>query len=164
MALAACDASWPMSIKRQKMIKTKNGRQVVWWIWGGMDALYITWFIIDGFRKGKVPYLTDAISALELLRDQDVVQMVMVSANFVLQLSIFISCILFCSQRQGAKLVGYLQLPLRLVFLVPSVSVLLTGVQFFPGYNLALMMILIAVSEMVKGWSLWFFGRPQFVR
>lgn len=141
------------------MRKTKYGRRVVWWTWGGMDALYITWFIVDSFRIGKVPYLTDTVSALELLRDQGAVQIVTVAASFVLQLSIFISCILFFSLRQGAKLVGYLQLPLRLAFFVPSVSILLVGVQFFSGYNLALMMVLIVGSEVIKGWSLWFFGK-----
>lgn len=141
----------------------ENGKikTIVVFVWGGFDALYLIWYIIGSLRNGKVPYLADGISTLALLSDHGLFQIGMVLLSWVLQLSITVSCFLFFARRDEAKWVSYLQIPLRLFFLVPSVSILLMGAQFFPDYNPILMVVLILVSEMVKGWSLWRFGVCQ---
>jgi hypothetical protein len=73
----------------------------------------------------------------------------------LLQVSIVISCLLFFLGREQVRWITYLQTPLRLAFIVPSVSLLLMGAQLVPNYNVVLMAALVVVSEAVKVWSVW---------
>lgn len=73
----------------------------------------------------------------------------------LLQISIVISCLLFFFGRETVKWVVYVQTPMRLAFVVPSVSLLLVGAQFVPSYNLILMAVLVVISEALKVWSVW---------
>jgi hypothetical protein len=83
--------------------------------------------------------------------------------SWSLQLSIVASCLLFLAQRKQAKWLAYVQIPLRLVFLLPSVSLLMVGVKFMPGYNTTVMLMLIGFSEVLKVLSLWKY-QPKAVR
>ncbi|MFW0757278.1 hypothetical protein ACN1C3_21510 [Pseudomonas sp. H11T01] len=137
----------------------------VWWIWGILDALSVAWYVVSSVRHNRVPYLTDMFDAFELLQDQGPVQAVIVAVSWALQLSIIVSALLFLTRRSEAKWLGFAQIPLRLIFLVPSISVVLLGAQIFPGYSPMLMMALIVGSEIVKGGTLWmskgWAGRPE---
>ena len=72
-----------------------------------------------------------------------------------LQASIIVSCLLFFIQKESVKWLVYLQAPMRLAFLIPSVSLLIIGARLVPDYNVVLMVVLVVVSEMVKVWSVW---------
>jgi hypothetical protein len=74
--------------------------------------------------------------------------------SWLVQLSIIFSCLLFLCRAQLAKYLAYIQIPFRLFFLLPSVSALLLAAQFLPGFSL-LFLVLIILSELLKGWSLW---------
>ncbi|WP_189395694.1 hypothetical protein [Pseudomonas laurentiana] len=135
-------------------VENSDCKSVVWFVWGGLDALYLVWYVLGSLRHKKIPYLTDLENTLALLGELGSAQVAMVALSWVLQLSIFVSCFLFLTRRDAARWVAYSQLPLRLFFIVPSVSVLLVGVQFFPGYSPLLMIVLVVVSEVIKFWSL----------
>ncbi|ATR84552.1 hypothetical protein CS390_19465 [Pseudomonas sp. HLS-6] len=139
-------------------VESSDYKSVVWFVWGGLDALYLAWYVMGSLRHEKIPYLTDLESTVALLGELGPAQVVMVVLSWVLQLSICVSCFLFLARRDAARWVGYSQLPLRLFFIVPSVSVLLVGVQFFPDYSPLLMVVLVIVSEVIKFWSLRKFG------
>ncbi|TKJ76795.1 hypothetical protein PspCFBP13509_22055 [Pseudomonas sp. CFBP13509] len=130
-------------------------RKHVFWFWGAMDALYLIRYAVASAIEGRIPYLSDLESALWVLRDQSVVQLYMFGFAMLLQVSIVISCVLFFLGREQVRWVTYLQTPLRLAFIVPSVSLLLVGAQFVPNYNVVLMAVLVIVSEGIKVWSVW---------
>lgn len=144
------------------MISNNNRyKTTVWWVWGIFDAIYLGWYIFESIARGKIPYISDGISTFWLLSEQGVSQTVMAVLSWTFQMSIIFTCVLYFSRRDCVKWLSYLQTPLRLVFLVPSVSVLLVGVQFFPNYTPVLMVFLIFISELIKCWSLWKFGSGQ---
>ncbi|AKA22527.1 hypothetical protein [Pseudomonas chlororaphis] len=127
----------------------------VWLLWGALDALYLLWYVISSVRLGKVPFWGDLVATADVLKDHGTVSLVLVTINWVLQLSIVVSALLFLFQRKEARWLGLGQIPLRLVFVVPSFSVLLIGAYFLPNYDPLMMLGLIVLSEIIKGWSLW---------
>ncbi|QTT86938.1 hypothetical protein [Pseudomonas chlororaphis] len=132
----------------------KLNRTRIWQFWGGLDALYLLWYVSSSARLGKVPFWDDLAVATEVLKEHGTAALVMVMINWGLQLSIVVSAFLFLFQRKEAKWLGLAQIPLRLVFVVPSFSVLLIGAYFFPGYDPLMMLGVIVLSEIIKGWSL----------
>ena len=136
-------------------------RKKVWWLWGGLDAIYVTWYILVNFIGGRIPFFSDIASAVDILPDHSVVQVCMFVFNLTLQVSIIISCALFLSQKTQVKWLVYLQAPLRLIFIVPSVSILLVGARAFPNYNIVFMAVLVVASEVVKVWSVRRFGQKS---
>ncbi|WP_458378654.1 hypothetical protein [Pseudomonas chlororaphis] len=132
----------------------KLSRTRIWQFWGGLDALYLLWYVTSSVRLGKTPFWDDLTAATEVLKDHGTTAVVMVMINWGLQLSIVVSAFLFLFQCKEAKWLGLAQIPLRLVFIVPSFSVLLIGAYFFPNYNPQMMLGVIVLSEIVKGWSL----------
>lgn len=109
----------------------KLNRTRIWQFWGGLDALYLLWYVSSSTRLGKVPFWDDLAVATEVLKEHGTAALVMVMINWGLQLSIVVSAFLFLFQRKEAKWLGLAQIPLRLVFVVPSFSVLLIGAYFF---------------------------------
>lgn len=134
-------------------------RKHVFWFWGAMDAIHLVRYVVTSAMGGRVPYFSDIESALWLLGEHSVVQLYAFGFAMLLQISIVMSCWLLFLDREWVKWVVYLQTPLRLAFVIPSVSLLLVGAQMFPSYNLVLMAGLVIVSEAVKVWSVWRWGK-----
>ncbi|MCF5051469.1 hypothetical protein GIW50_06410 [Pseudomonas syringae] len=134
-------------------------RKQVFWFWGGMDAIYLARYVITSAMGGRVPYFSDAQSALWLLREHSVVPLYMFGFAMLLQVSVIISCVLFFLKSAAVKWVVYLQTPLRLALVVPSVSLLFLGAKAVPSYNLVLMAALLVLSETAKVWSVWRWSR-----
>lgn len=61
-------------------------------------------------------------------------QIFMFMGALVLQASIFASCAMFSSEKIS-QVACLFQTPLRLVHIIPSVSLLLLALEFFPHYN-----------------------------
>lgn len=134
-------------------------RKQVFWFWGAMDAIYLVRYAVTSAMEGRIPYLSDIESALWVLREHSVVQFYMFIFAILLQLSIVMSCMLLFLGRGWVRWIVYLQTPLRLAFIIPSVSLLLVGAQLVPSYNWILMAVLVVVSEGLKVWSVWHWGK-----
>ena len=127
----------------------------IWLFWGAMDAIYLIWYSSNSFLNNRTPYLSDVISASDVLREHSDVQIVMFMGALVLQASIFASCAMFFLQKKSVRWLVFFQTPLRLVHIIPSVSLLLIGARVFPHYNVLAMAGLIGASEILKVWSVW---------
>ena len=139
-------------------------RKQVFWFWGAMDAIFLARYAVTSAMEGRVPYLSDVESALWLLREHSVVQLYLFGLAMLLQVSIVISCLLFFFSRKSVKWVVCVQTPMRLAFIVPSVSLLLVGAQFVPNYNPVVMAVFVVISEALKVWSVWRWsktGQPE---
>ncbi|CAD5106615.1 hypothetical protein PSEWESI4_00880 [Pseudomonas carbonaria] len=122
-------------------------------IWGGLDALHILWYCTSSWLHGRTPYIQDLISTHELLLRHGSFSSAVIVASWLLQLSLIMSCLMFLLDVRYAKYLGYAQIPFRLFFLVPSISLILVAAHFVPGHNL-IFLALVAISETVKIWSL----------
>ena len=130
-------------------------RRRIWLLWGAMDAIYLIWYSSNSFLNNRIPYLSDVISASDVLREHSDVQIVMFMGALVLQASIFASCAMFFLQKKSVRWLVFFQTPLRLVLVIPSVSLLLIGARVLPQYNVLAMAGLIGASEILKVWSVW---------
>ncbi|MEN5201596.1 hypothetical protein ABE525_20425 [Pseudomonas wadenswilerensis] len=81
--------------------------------------------------------------------------------SFTLHLSIIVSCLLLLAGRKSGVYLGWLQIPFRLMFMVPSISILLVWAKLSPAYSLWLMLVLVIASEVVKAGSLWWLLHHQ---
>lgn len=122
--------------------------------WGVLDAFYITWYSIKSMQGGRTPYLGDLEATMGLLQDQGGVNLAMAVMSWLLQLSILVSCVLFLCRYRPARYLGFAQIPLRLLFVVPSISLLLMVAPYLSGYYLVLISLVLA-SEVLKAWTLW---------
>ena len=138
-------------------------RKQFFWFWGAMDAIYLVRYWVTSAVEGRVPYLSDIESALWVLRDHSVLQIYTFGLVMLLQISIVASCFLFLLSSQKVRWLVYLQTPLRLVFFIPSVSLLLIGAQLVPGYSVVVMAVLVVASEAMKVWSIWRWGKKSGV-
>jgi hypothetical protein len=130
-------------------------RRRIWLVWGAMDAIYLIWYSTNSFLNNRIPYLSDVINASAILQEHSVVQMYMFVLALVLQVSILASCALFFLQKKSVRWLVFFQTPLRLVLVIPSVSLLLIGARIVPHYSVPLMAVLIGTSEILKIWSVW---------
>lgn len=132
-------------------------------LWGGMDALYLLLYVAGSIRRGHLPVVTDVQNMLSLFAEQGLLTMVLMVMNLVLQLSIIFSTVLLSRGRKAGVYLGLAQIPFRLLFAVPSLSVLLIWASLIPDYSPWLMLCLIVTSELFKGGTLLWLLRYQRV-
>ncbi|MBF8722337.1 hypothetical protein [Pseudomonas guariconensis] len=132
--------------------------KLTWRLWGGLDAFHIVSYIVYSVSRGRLPFFTDIRLALETLEVYGEGARVFMAASAVLELSIFLSCYLFVTQRRAARWLGFMQTPFRLLLMVPSVSLLPGVLGLFPGNSAVFAIMLVIVSEVLKCWSLWRFS------
>lgn len=137
-----------------RKLEATRQRNITYLVWAALDGFYIVWYCINSLMGGRLPYLTDFSSTLVTLEQQGGANAAIALISWLLQLSIILSCVLFLRRAQLAKYLAFIQIPFRLFFLLPSISVLLLTAQLLPGYGL-FFFVLIILSELVKGWSLW---------
>ncbi|VUS31454.1 MULTISPECIES: arginine:ornithine antiporter [Klebsiella] len=94
----------------------------VYWFWGGMDLFYLLQFIGWNIYHQRVPLYDDILSFLPLLQTWGSAAAWLFSLHFILTVSIPASMILFWRQSRYAPWLAYAQTPLRLAFMLPSLS------------------------------------------
>ncbi|MBT8765647.1 hypothetical protein [Metapseudomonas boanensis] len=121
-------------------------------IWGVLDLFQVAWYSLNSWHAGRIPYWSDLSSTLAL---HDQLGTSLSSAGLLawtVHLSIAVTGVLFVLGYRPARYLGLAQIPLRLFFLYPSVSLLLPLAGHVPGL---VMLVLVIGSELLKGWSLW---------
>jgi hypothetical protein len=130
----------------------------VYWFWCLFDVIYVAWYGISSAVRGNIPYLTDAASAIDTATNHGgIIVAGGVLFSFVFQLSIIASSVLLLLQHGKAKMLCYVQIPFRLLYVVPSVSIILIATSYFGEYNISIVLGLVVVSEILKGFTLWKF-------
>ncbi|CDF83528.1 hypothetical protein ACA097_02040 [Pseudomonas sp. QL9] len=120
-------------------------------VWGALDLFQVAWYSLHSWNAGRTPFWSD-LSGVLALNDQLGTGLASVGLlAWVLQCSIVISAVLFLFAHPLNRVLGIAQIPLRLFFLSPSVSLLLPLAGHAPGVVMA---GLVVVSEALKGWSL----------
>ncbi|MDI3392327.1 hypothetical protein QLG10_07730 [Pseudomonas sp. V98_8] len=128
----------------------------VYLFWGGMDLIYIGRFCYLNVSQGKVPLYSDVQSFVRLSSEQDSISFLIFSMSLVLNVSIIVSMFLFLRRSRFASCLAYAQAPLRLVFGVPSLSILVWASTTAGVTSSALLMGLLLFSEVLKVVSIGF--------
>jgi len=120
-------------------------------IWGALDLFQLVWYSLHSWNAGRTPYLSD-LFAIQALGEQVGAPLISFGlAAWLLQLSIAITAVGFLLANRPTRYLGMAQIPLRLFFIVPSLSPLLLLAGHLPGL---LMLALTIGSEVLKAWSL----------
>ena len=121
-------------------------------VWGGLDIFYVLWYSLSSWKEGRVPYLADLSNVIGLGDQLGSFLVGIAILSWGLQISIVLSGVLFVCGYRPARYLGFAQIPFRVLFLYPSVSLLLVVAGYLPSL---LMVAFVVGSEVLKAWSLW---------
>ena len=121
-------------------------------LWGGLDIFYVLWYSLSSWKEGRVPYLADLSNVIGLGDQLGSFLVGIAILSWGLQISIVLSGVLFVCGYRPARYLGFAQIPFRVLFLYPSVSLLLVVAGYLPSL---LMVAFVVGSEVLKAWSLW---------
>lgn len=130
-------------------------KRVVQLIWSGLDAFYICFVVTTNLNRAAIPFWSDLRAALINMQNWGGGLEFLIWLGWGLQLSMILSCILLCLGWKSGVYLSMAQIPLRLIFVIPSVSIMLLMTGFSPWLWLCLCLI----SEIVKARSLWWLYR-----
>lgn len=135
------------------MFSNKAARKVLYF-WGGLDVVFVAIYIHGRMRKDEIPYVSDVTGLIRVLDDFDWFVGGLAFLGVVLHLSIVCSsAFLVLGWRVGVYL-SFVQIPLRIFYMFPSLSFVLMVAAYIPGFAPWLFFSLVVVSEVVKAYSL----------
>ncbi|MBF8649411.1 hypothetical protein IRZ81_01250 [Pseudomonas putida] len=136
------------------MVSNMNKPRSIYLFWASMDAFYIVLYILRSAARGAIPFWSDLNSGLEVVRSWGGPGFV-IWVGLFLQLSVIVTCVSFFKYQKFAVFLAVVQMPLRLFFIVPSISVVLLLPMVVAGINNWMWVGLLIASEAIKGWSIW---------
>lgn len=125
-------------------------RDLVLYLWAFFDFLYITRFIWLNVSQGRLPLIDDLRYFNEFYYEQGKYALAIFSLSFLLNVSILFSSMLFLIKWKYSHWLVYFQLPLRLLFLIPSVSLFPWLFKIMSIKALWLFFSAVIVSEIIK--------------
>lgn len=131
-----------------------DGARKIFLFWGGLDLILVVFYIQGSFRQDKVPYVTDVLSIVRLLKDFDFFVMALILIGCLLHFSIILSSAAFLLKYRVAAYVGLLQMPFRLFYMLPSLSLFLMVAAYVPGLSVWTVVPFVVFSEVIKAYSL----------
>ena len=123
--------------------------------WGVFDAIYLARYSVLSLIGGRIPYYDDFTKGMGLLADHGTDAKILAGVSWGLELSIVLTAVFFLLRWRVARWLAYCQVPFRLVFLTPSVSILFMGPDLRGRYGIGLLLLLLVLSECLKVWTLW---------
>jgi hypothetical protein len=122
----------------------------LYWFWGVMDFFYICLFGYLNFSQGKVPFYSDIQSYLVLGEEHGLASGFMFLLSIFLNVSIVITMVLFFTGSRKIPGLVYVQMPLRLLLAVPSLSFFMWALKVGGATSVIWLLFLLLFSEVVK--------------
>lgn len=127
----------------------------VHYFWGALDLVYLSWYIVESLKRDKVPFLSDLLLINDAYKHSGILIGIVYSyLGWLLSLSVCLSAILLLLRRNSAKFFCYVQSPVRVVYLAPSLSLIYFLPESLRGDPWVIGLVLI-FSELSKIFSLW---------
>ena len=140
-------------------ISSLDKRQTTLVFWGIMDATWVSWYCFQSLQRGNVPYYTHVVSMLSVLPSYgQVVAYVWTLFLWTLEYSIILSAVMLLFGHRMARAICYIQIPFRIYFSTPSISLIPIALRFLGSPGISLAFQLVAVSETIKALTLWRVG------
>lgn len=120
--------------------------------WGGMDAFYVIRFIWLNIEQGRIPFIDDIVNFKQLYSEYGGGGWVllMFTLSMMLNISIVVSAILLILNWSKIHFLAFLQIPFRLLLIVPSISVFPWLLKQFHFNSIVFIIILLLFSEFTK--------------
>lgn len=99
-------------------------RNCVFYFWAMFDFFYIVRFMWLNISQGRIPLVDDLLSFAEIYPQQGIYSLIIFSFSLLLNISIIFSAVLFLTKWKNTHWLVYVQTPLRLFFMTPSISIL----------------------------------------
>lgn len=127
----------------------------VFLFWGFMDIMYLLSFIYSDLSRGRTPVYDDYILMQEVIAQYgNNAPAFLFFCSLILIFSICLSAVMFIKQAPAARLVAYLQSPLRVYLAVPSLAFIPWVSGFFSVKQAVIAWSLLLTSEGLKIWSI----------
>lgn len=136
-------------------------KKTIYLFWGVMDFLYIVRFCYVSYEQGQIPLYDDFHSFILLAADHGALAIMLFSLSLMLNLSMFISMILFFRESRYLPWLVYVQTPLRLVIAIPSLMFIPWLAKAAVLNSITLLLSLLVMSELLKCCSVFF--RDKFL-
>ena len=117
---------------------------------GLIDIFYIARFVFLNISQERIPLIDDIISFGNIYPQQGEYSLILFSLSLLLNISVVCSVVLLFIKWKSVHWIIYAQTPLRLIFVVPSLSVLpwlLKNISISTGL---ILFVLTLVSEVLK--------------
>lgn len=105
-------------------MKFKLKQNHMFYLWAAFDLLYIARFIWLNISQGRIPLIDDILSFSNVYPQQGAYSLVLFSLSLLLNISIVFSAVMLLKKWRHVSWIVYFQTPLRLFFMIPSVSIL----------------------------------------
>lgn len=137
------------------MLRLMTSTDRVFLGWGVFDVVYVARYALLSLMAGRIPYYDDVKNGMGLLADHGTDARILAVVTWGLELSIVLTAVFFLLRWRVARWLAFCQVPFRLVFLIPSVSILFMGPDLMGRYGIGLLLFLLILSECLKVWTLW---------
>lgn len=120
--------------------------------WGGMDAFYVIRFIWLNIEQGRIPFADDIVNFNQLYSEYGGGGwiLLMFVLSMMLNMSIVVSAILLIISWSKIRFLVFLQIPFRVLLIVPSISVIPWLLKQFHVNSIVFIIILLVFSESTK--------------
>ncbi|MFJ4372873.1 hypothetical protein ACIP1T_09660 [Pseudomonas japonica] len=112
-------------------------------------------YVQGRLRRDEIPYVTDVLNSVQVIKDFDGFVVVLAVLGALLHISIVVSSILLIFGRRMGVYLGLLQIPFRLFYMLPSLSLLLMVAAYVPTPASWFLVACVVFSESAKTYSLW---------
>lgn len=120
--------------------------------WGGMDAFYVIRFIWLNIEQGRIPFADDIINFNQLYSEYGGGGWILLIfvLSMMLNISIVVSAILLVLKWGRVRFFVFLQIPFRLLLIVPSISVIPWLLKGLHVNSMVFIIIFLIFSEFTK--------------
>lgn len=127
-------------------LKTRS----VLFFWAAFDLFYVIRFIWLNLSQGRIPLVDDIISFHGLFSEQGFYAVILFSLSLLLNISILLSAILLTIGWRHVNKVVYAQTILRLMFIIPSLSILPWALKSASVTSASIFLLVTVLSEVLK--------------
>lgn len=125
-------------------------RNCVLYFWAVFDFFYIVRFVWLNISQGRIPLVDDVLSFGEIFPQQGTYSLVVFCFSLLFNITVVFSAVLFLIKWRYANWLVYVQTPLRLFFMIPSISILPWMFKII-SINAGLMLFsAVLISEVIK--------------
>jgi len=128
----------------------------VFYLWATFDLLYIIRFIWINIAQGRIPLIDDITSFAPFLSQHGWYSLTLFSFSLLLNVSIIFSAALLFIQWKSVRWLIYAQTPLRLLYALPSLSVLPWLLKSLSVKTSIIFIFALVASEVLKISTIYF--------
>lgn len=131
----------------------------VLYLWAAFDFIYIIRFIWLNLSQGRIPLIDDIISFSDFFAAQGFYTLILFSLSLLLNISIVFSAVLLLAGWRHVQKVVYVQTLFRIMFMVPSLSVLPWILKSASINSGVVFLLATLISEILKVSSIYLFKK-----